>query len=42
MGILQDIRFGLRAMARSKMLTLVAVAAPAVGIGLNTTVFSRY
>ena len=39
-GILQDVRFGLRAMARSKMLTLVAVAALAVGIGLNTTVFS--
>jgi predicted permease len=40
MQTIRDLRFGIRAMARSPLLTIVAVAALGVGIGLNTTIFS--
>jgi predicted permease len=39
MAVIQDIRFGFRAMRRNAQLTTVAALALAVGIGLNTTAF---
>ena len=39
-GILQDLRFALRAAGRSPGFTLTAVAMLAIGIGVNATVFT--
>src|SRR5215472_9587647 len=38
--ILQDVRFGLRMLAKHRMATLVSILALAVGIGANTAMFS--
>ena len=40
MGVFRDVRFGLRSMIKNPTVTLVALAALPVGIGLNTAVFS--
>jgi len=37
---LQDVRYAFRTLARSRAFTLIAVACLAIGIGLNTTIFS--
>ena len=39
-GILEDLRYGLRALVRYRGFTLVAVLSLALGIGANTTVFT--
>src|SRR5580704_9471473 len=40
MSILEDIRFGLRTLAKNPGFTAVAITALALGIGVNATVFS--
>jgi predicted permease len=37
---LQDVRYAFRTLSRSRMFALIAVACLAVGIGVNTTIFS--
>src|SRR5829696_6306247 len=39
-GVLRDIRYGARSLAKSRALTIVAVLALSLGIGLTTTMFS--
>src|SRR4030095_8348550 len=36
----QDVRYAFRTLSRSRMFALVAVACLAIGIGVNTTIFS--
>jgi putative ABC transport system permease protein len=38
--LLQDVRYALRSLARSRTFTVVAVSCLAFGLGLNTTIFS--
>ena len=40
MGLWEDIRFAARLLVKDKWFTLVAVLALALGIGVNTTVFT--
>src|SRR5687768_8257613 len=37
---LQDVRYAFRTLSRSRMFTLIAVSCLAIGIGVNTTIFS--
>lgn len=41
-SVLQDLRYGLRSIRRNARFTAVAVIALAIGIGINTTVFTAY
>jgi len=38
--LLQDVRYAFRTLSRSRMFALIAVACLAIGIGVNTTIFS--
>jgi putative ABC transport system permease protein len=38
--LLQDVRYALRTLSRGRMFALIAVACLAIGIGVNTTIFS--
>ena len=40
MGIFEDLRYGLRALAKNRAMAVVAVLSLALGIGANTTVFT--
>ena len=40
MGLLHDLRFAVRLIAKERWFTAVAVAALALGIGVNATVFT--
>jgi predicted permease len=41
-SVLQDVKYGLRSIGRNTRFTAVAVIALAIGIGINTTVFTAY
>lgn len=41
-SVLQDVRYGLRSIRRNARFTAVAVIALAIGIGINTTIFTAY
>ena len=40
MGIFEDLRYGLRALAKNRAVAVVAVLSLALGIGANTTIFT--
>lgn len=40
--VLQDVRYGIRLLLRNASFTMVAVMALALGIGVNTTIFTAY
>jgi predicted permease len=40
MGIFEDLRYGLRALAKNRAIAVVAVLSLALGIGANTTIFT--
>ena len=39
-GVLQDVRFGLRSLSRSRLSSLVSVVTLGVGIGATTAIFT--
>ncbi|WP_348265211.1 ABC transporter permease [Telmatobacter sp. DSM 110680] len=41
-SVLQDVKYGLRTIRRNARFTAVAVIALAIGIGINTTIFTAY
>src|SRR5579872_5210390 len=41
-SVLQDVKYGLRTIRRNVRFTAVAVIALAIGIGINTTIFTAY